>query len=156
MVGTLVIWHAMCRLSIKVLYITWLCSCEEKVQVYEYGQKFYYRLVLHISRYLKLKFCDINFQIMVIIVIEESNDHNPIFTMQQYTAEIVEHDSIRNLNGVPPGASVGLVIATDQDGISSPAGQIEYQIVSGHILNSVQIFNITNPAVRFESTYTIT
>ena len=84
---------------------------------------------------------------MVIIVIEESNDHNPIFTMQQYTAVIVEHDSIRNISGVPPGTTVGLVSATDQDGISSPAGQIEYQILSGHVLNSVQIFNITNPAV---------
>ena len=91
----------------------------------------------------------LTFQIMVIITIEESNDHNPIFTMQQYTGEVVEYDSIRNINGVAPGTAVGLVSATDQDGISSPAGQIEYQILSGHIVNSVQIFNITNPAVSF-------
>ena len=88
-----------------------------------------------------------SYQIMVIITIEESNDHNPIFTMQRYTAEITEHDSIRDISGVAPGTTVGLVSATDQDGLSSPAGQVQYQIVSGHILNSVPVFNITNPAV---------
>ena len=86
-------------------------------------------------------------QITVIIMIEESNDHNPIFTLPQYSAEITEHDDIRDISGVMPGATVGLVSATDQDGMSTPAGQVEYEIVSGHLLNSVQLFNITDPSV---------
>ena len=68
--------------------------------------------------------------------------------MPQYSGEVTEYDSIRDLTGVAPGAVVGLVSATDQDGISSPAGQVEYEIVSGHIVNSEQIFNISNPSVR--------
>ena len=87
------------------------------------------------------------FQIMVIIMIEESNDHNPIFTVPQYTAQINEHDAITGVSGVQPGATLGVVSATDQDGLSSPAGQIEYEILSGHFLGSEQLFNISDPTV---------
>ena len=80
-------------------------------------------------------------------MIEESNDHNPIFTLPQYSAQITEHDDIRGVSVVQPGDNIGFVSATDQDGMSTAAGQIEYEIVSGHILNSVQLFNITDPSV---------
>ena len=80
-------------------------------------------------------------------MIEESNDHNPIFTMSQYTALITEYDAMRNVVGAQPGATVGVVSASDQDGLSSPAGQVEYEIVSGHILGGEEVFNITDPTV---------
>ena len=88
---------------------------------------------------------------MVIIMIEESNDHNPIFTMPQYTALITEHDAIRDVSSVMPGAPLGTVSASDQDGLSSPAGQIEYEILSGHLLGDEQLFNITDPTVSYNS-----
>ena len=80
-------------------------------------------------------------------MIEESNDHNPIFTAPQYTAQITEHDAILGISSVQPGAAVGTVSASDQDGLSSPAGQVEYEISSGHILGDEQLFNITDPTV---------
>ena len=80
-------------------------------------------------------------------MIEESNDHNPVFTMVQYTSQITEHDAITGVSGVQPGATVGVVSASDQDGLSSPAGQVEYEIASGHILGNEQLFNITDPTV---------
>lgn len=82
-------------------------------------------------------------------MIEESNDHNPIFTMPQYTAQITEYDAILDVSSVQPGAAVGTVSASDQDGRSSPAGQVEYEIASGHILGNEQLFNITDPAVSY-------
>ena len=82
-------------------------------------------------------------------MIEESNDHNPIFTAPQYTAQITEYDAILDVSSVQPGAAVGTVSASDQDGMSSPAGQVEYEIASGHILGDEQLFNITDPAVSY-------
>ena len=82
-------------------------------------------------------------------MIEESNDHNPIFTMPQYTAQITEYDAILGVSSVQPRAAVGTVSASDQDGRSSPAGQVEYEIASGHILGNEQLFNITDPAVSY-------
>lgn len=90
------------------------------------------------------------FQIRVIVMIEESNDHNPIFTMPQYFAQIREYDSITDTNGAVEGSAVGVVSATDQDGLSSPAGQVEYEIVSGHLLGDEEIFNISDPDVSFK------
>ena len=69
--------------------------------------------------------------------------------MPQYTAQITEHDAIRGVSGVQPGATVGTVSASDQDGLSSPAGQVEYEIASGHILGNEQLFNITDPTVSY-------
>ena len=89
----------------------------------------------------------ISFQITVILEIEESNDHNPIFTQAQYSVQLTEHDSILNVNGVMPGTTIGLVSASDQDGLTSLAGQVEYAVVSGNLLGGVAVFNITDPSV---------
>lgn len=88
-------------------------------------------------------------QITVIVTIEESNDHNPVFTMTQYMNQITEHNAITGISGAQPGAPVGTVSATDQDGTSSPAGQVEYVISSGHMLGNEQVFSIPDPTVSY-------
>ena len=92
---------------------------------------------------------------MVVLVIEESNDHNPIFSQVQYSVEVTEYDSIRDVNGRMPGSTIGTVSASDQDGLNSPAGQVEYAIVSGNLVNGVAVFNITDPTVSLSSDFHI-
>ena len=62
--------------------------------------------------------------------------------MTRYTAQITEHNSITGVSAVQPGAAVGTVSASDQDGASTLAGQVEYDIVSGHLLDNVVLFSV--------------
>ena len=67
--------------------------------------------------------------------------------MPQYTASLREYHALEMTNGAAVNSTVQTVHATDGDGPDTPAGQIEYRIVSGNTINGEKIFDILIPSV---------
>ena len=87
---------------------------------------------------------------MVITVIR-TNLHPPVFNDSRYDATIMEYNALTGA-GIAAGTTVAQVVATDQDSMSDPAGQIEYGITAG---NELGIFEIPNPTVSHYFTLNI-
>ena len=86
-------------------------------------------------------------QITVVISLIGTNDHSPIFDMPQYTANLREYHALEMTNGAAVNSTVQTVHATDGDGEDTPAGHVEYRIVSGNTINGEKIFEILIPSV---------
>ena len=82
-------------------------------------------------------------QITVEITIIDVNEFNPVFSMDTYVGRVDEHNGITGDNA-GNGTVVETVIATDDDGPNTAAGQIEYYITGG---NQLGIFDIPDPNV---------
>ena len=77
----------------------------------------------------------------------ETNDFNPVFDVDSYSANVAEFDALLATSSLSAGDVVATVHATDQDGMETAAGQIEYFIFSGNFLGNDQIFDIPIPSV---------
>ena len=86
---------------------------------------------------------------MVVITVIVTNRFSPEFTQRRYNATIMEYNALTGTTSVAIGTTVAQVVATDQDSMNDPAGQIEYGITAG---NELGIFDIPNPAVSYHFT----
>lgn len=89
-------------------------------------------------------------QITIDITLTGTNDHSPIFEPSQYNVTLMEYDSLNRISQVSSGSAIVTVSATDGDGTDTPAGQIEYRILSGNFLGGLQVFDISNPSVSIK------
>ena len=81
-------------------------------------------------------------QISVTVRIIETNDFNPEFEFDRYDVTIDEYNAVAGTGGTQ--RTIGTVTATDNDTITTAAGQLEYSITGG---NERGIFAITDPTV---------
>jgi len=80
----------------------------------------------------------------VVVTVIISNIHRPRFNDSRYNATVMEYNALTGTTSLAVGTTIDQVLATDQDSMNDPAGQIEYAITAG---NELGIFDIPNPAV---------
>lgn len=84
----------------------------------------------------------------MVITVSGTNDYSPEFTQSRYDATVMEYNALTGTTSLAVGTTIDQVLATDQDSMNDPAGQIEYVITGG---NELGIFDIPNPAVSHQT-----
>ena len=85
----------------------------------------------------------------VIITVINGNDNSPEFDSDNYTANLLEFNSLTRMNsGVSPGERIATVHATDMDSMTTLAGRLQYRILSGAMQLGVEMFRIPDPNVN--------
>lgn len=85
------------------------------------------------SVFILYLFLHVLLQAIVLVLISDINDNDPVFDENFYTAIVVENVDI--------GTPVKNVTATDAD--SGDNGRVWYEIISGNINNTFKIDNVT-------------
>ena len=77
---------------------------------------------------------------MLTIMIEQANEHAPVFGSNRYDVDISEYNVLASAQQHSAGDIIATVSATDEDANDA----IEYSITGG---NEDDVFELTNPSV---------